>query len=461
MPPNGGEECDKNRFSETEEVFFAFLKEKLQRLNISQSPIRLNTMTNQLLLNITFPLFNDSLSVILNFGWVTLLVIFGILFWNFITVLIHELGHAFPSLLFTKDPVWVFVGTSNPNDKTAGFRLGRLNLSFVPLFMPVDAGVCYHTPAKKWLHRVIIVLGGTLFTFLSASVFMWWVYSNGMSDIWKFNAIFFLGLSGLQLVTNLYPRVIYESGDGGKAHVTDGQHFLLLLREKFGAKDYQELYRLHTEGKNEEAIKYLSEWRKDNKVTRRMYDLGKEVYNGNKQWLEVLSLTDDFAGTDFSLLKRDDYEAIGNAYFETDAFRNALRCFEKVHFFDPFNPASFKKIAKTYHALGNLREAEVAYNNALEIFPNDAIAHIQMSFVKQGMRKVEDAHEHFARAIELNPKSPHINYFAAKFLLENNQYERAEESLSVSRKGGGEKLFSDFLELEKAIKIKNNGFEEG
>jgi len=412
-------------------------------------------------LNITFPILTDSFSFILNFAWVAIIVIFGILFWNFITVLIHELGHAFPSLLFTKDPVWVFVGTSNPNDRTSGIRIGRLNLSFVPLFIPVDAGVCYHSPAQKWLHKVIIVLGGTLFTFISASIFMWWVYANEMSDFWKFNAIFFLGLSALQLVTNLYPRVIYESGDGGKAHVTDGQHFLLLLREKFGAKEYQELYKLHSEGKKSEATKYLTDWRKENKVNRRMYDLGKEVYSEDKQWLEILFLTDDFANSDLSRLKRDDYEMIGNAYFETDAFQNALRCFEKVQFFDPFNPEPFKNIARTYQAMGNLRDAEIAYNNALEIFPTDAIAHIKMSFVKRGMRKIEEAHSHFAEAIDLNPKSPRVNYFAAKFLLENNEYEKSAGHFAVAKEGGGERLFSDFLELEKAIKLKNNGFDEG
>ena len=415
-------------------------------------------MIDELLLNITFPLVNDFLSFILNFGWVVLLAIFGILFWNFFTVLIHELGHAFPSLLFTKDPVWVFVGTSNPNDKTFGFRLGRLNLSFIPLFLPIDAGVCYHSPAKKWIHRVIIILGGVLFTFLSASIFMWWVYSNEMSDFWKFNAIFFLGLSGLQLVTNLYPRVIYDAGDGGKAHVTDGQHFLFLLREKFANKDYQKVYKLYSDGKTKEASKSLTEWRKNNKVNRQMYKLGKEVYSADKQWLEILSITDDFAGDDLSLLKRDDYEAIGNAYFETDAFRNALRCFEKVHYFDPLNPETFKKIAKTQEALGNLRDAEIAYSNALDRFPNDAIAHIKMSFVKRGMRKTGEARTHFTRAIELNPKSPHINYFAAKYLLEDNEYEKAANFIALSKEGGGETLFSDFLELEKAIKIRDNGF---
>jgi hypothetical protein len=111
-------------------------------------------MTIQLFFNISFPLLTDSVSKILDMGWAAIILVFGILFWNFITVFIHELGHALPSLLFTKDPVWVFVGTSNPNENTFGFRLGRLNLSFIPLFMPIDAGVCYHTPAQKWLHRV-------------------------------------------------------------------------------------------------------------------------------------------------------------------------------------------------------------------------------------------------------------------------------------------------------------------
>ena len=68
-----------------------------------------------------------------------------------------------------------------------------------------------------------------------------------------------------------------------------------------------------------------------------------------------------------------------------------------------------------------------------------------------------DAREHFARAIELNPKSPQINYFAAKFLLENNEYEKAKDFIALSKEGGGEQLFSDFSELEEAIKIRNLG----
>lgn len=408
-----------------------------------------------------FLLFSDSLSFLLNFGWVSILIISGILFWNFTTVFIHELGHAFPSLLFTKDPVWVFIGTSNPAEKTSDFRLGRLNISFVPLFIPIDAGVCYHSPPQKWLHKIIITLGGTLFTFFSASLFMWWIYTNEMSDFWKFNAIFFLGLSSLQLITNLYPRVISGSEDGGKLQVTDGQHFLLLLREKFGAKDYQELYKLQVDGHKSEATTYLSNWRKENKVNRRMYDLGKDIYREDKQWLEILSFTDEFARDDLSRLKREDYEAIGYAYFETDAFRNALRCFEKVHFFDPFNPESFKNIAKTYEALGNLREAEIAYAHAIAVNPNDAISHIKMSLVKRGMRKTGEARAHLSRAIEINPMSPHVNYLAAKSLLKNDEYEKAEEFLALAKEGGGAQIFSDFLELEKAIKIKNKGFEEG
>ena len=78
-----------------------------------------------------------------------------------------------------------------------------------------------------------------------------------------------------------------------------------------------------------------------------------------------------------------------------------------------------------------------------------------------GAPKTGEARAHLSRAIEINPMSPHVNYLAAKSLLKNDEYEKAEEFLALAKEGGGAQIFSDFLELEKAIKIKNKGFEEG
>src|ERR1700733_4247692 len=50
---------------------------------------------------------------------------------NFITILIHELGHAIPALLFTQKPVTIYAGTFG-DDTSQKFKFGRLTIFVRP-----------------------------------------------------------------------------------------------------------------------------------------------------------------------------------------------------------------------------------------------------------------------------------------------------------------------------------------
>ena len=58
-------------------------------------------------------------------GWIIFVI-----FTKIATTLIHELGHAIPSLLFTEQPVAIHVGSYGYEKNSFKMQLGRLTLYF-------------------------------------------------------------------------------------------------------------------------------------------------------------------------------------------------------------------------------------------------------------------------------------------------------------------------------------------
>ncbi len=61
------------------------------------------------------------------FGIVILMLATGLVIWP-ITVLLHELGHAIPALILTRQKVSIYIGSYGDPDKSLHFRIGLLEL---------------------------------------------------------------------------------------------------------------------------------------------------------------------------------------------------------------------------------------------------------------------------------------------------------------------------------------------
>jgi len=63
-----------------------------------------------------------------------------------LTTFIHEMGHAIPSLLYTKGIVTIYVGSYGDPDKSIHFTVGRLKVYFKYNPLLWDSGLCgYNT----------------------------------------------------------------------------------------------------------------------------------------------------------------------------------------------------------------------------------------------------------------------------------------------------------------------------
>lgn len=100
--------------------------------------------------------------------------------------------------------------------------------------------------------------------------------------------------------------------------------------------------------------------------------------------------------------------------------------YEKVLRLNSDDDATRRKIAETYIKSGRYGEALDHVERLLKKLPNDAELLTQAGWCLQAAGKHREAADHFAQAIQSNPK--HVPAYLAAAALQNNQYKNAEEA---------------------------------
>ncbi len=147
--------------------------------------------------------------------------------------LLHELGHALPSLLLTKDPVRIRLG--NSTDKPT-IKLGRLEICLGPTTS--FWGSCEFTSEGMSTARLIIItLGGPLTSLCLGALFLGWMFTSTLPwEIRLVTAVLFYANCRILLVS-IIPQT-FRAPNPHSQGVSDGLKILNLLSgEKNGRGD--------------------------------------------------------------------------------------------------------------------------------------------------------------------------------------------------------------------------------
>ncbi len=159
-----------------------------------------------------------------------LIIILSILIANPTTTLLHELGHAFATLLLTKAKrVDIYIG-SYGKKSPINFRVGKLYFHIIFAFF--KGGMCSAELGSNYVKRIIIVLAGPLFSFFTACLFALVAFDSDVHGVVKFYFFILVIWSGYSLYINLNPKRITETLD------SDGEQIRFLLRVKKRYSDY-------------------------------------------------------------------------------------------------------------------------------------------------------------------------------------------------------------------------------
>jgi hypothetical protein len=140
---------------------------------------------------------------------IALILLLGLAF--FVTVTIHELGHAIPALLMTRDEVTIFIGSfGNPYD-SFHVRIGRINFycKYNPLLWYKGCCLC-SDDYLSITQRIWFVAAGPITSILE-TVLTWLLISNLQHEDFLrivFGSIFVIspGATTYSLLPNPVPR---------------------------------------------------------------------------------------------------------------------------------------------------------------------------------------------------------------------------------------------------------------
>lgn len=149
-----------------------------------------------------------------------------------LTVLVHELGHALPALLFTAEPVNVFVGSYGNVKESKIVRRGRLSVYHrnLPIFW--KTGLCAHAPVGARWKDALIILGGPLASAALAVPGAILLFDPDMYATVRMMAFVIGGSAAFDFAFNIVPDVEPVPLHGGKTIYNDGYQLWQLFRGK-------------------------------------------------------------------------------------------------------------------------------------------------------------------------------------------------------------------------------------
>jgi len=162
---------------------------------------------------------------------IALALLLGLAF--FVTVTLHELGHAVLALLMTRDEVTIYIGSFGSPYNSFRVTIGRLNFycKINPLLW--YKGCCLCSTNYLSINRHIWYVAGGPIASVLATIGTWLLVSNLQEQAFLrivFGSIFVISL--LVTIYNLIPNPVPRYTPSGFAIYSDTYQILKLLRMK-------------------------------------------------------------------------------------------------------------------------------------------------------------------------------------------------------------------------------------
>ena len=377
--------------------------------------------------------------------------ILAIMLLRSVTTIFHELGHAIPALIFTKEQVKVYIGSYGDDYKTKSFSLGRLQFFFRLNLMDWKIGMCTHKASTSRWQNIIIILGGPIASIL-ISIPLVIALLNVALPQWLFYLLLcFVFGAIIDFFVNIIPNEY--SSIYGRAVYSDGTQLIRELALLSSSKEYLEVLEMVQLEKYQQAIDRCHLLHTQQKMETGIYDLHIRSLVQMNQYDEALEVYQTKRAS--AKLKNDDYFLVGTIYMKMENYQEAIKYFDHCFVTDGMNPKLLSNMSKCHINLGNyrfaLRDAIAAIHNdetLLEPYINKGIALIKL-------KEYQGAYHCLHFALENDEQDPRIPFYLGLLYEENNKplvayefYQKADE-LNCKEHGLAYRMEMLRLEIER------------
>lgn len=364
-------------------------------------------------------------------------------------VILHELGHAIPAILLTRQPVTVYIGSYGKEEGSRKFSIGKLEVRFEPKML-WNNGLCVPSATEIPItHIMIYTLLGPLLPFVvGASLFAGVIFYDFSTEVTVFAALFFL-IGTFDLFVNLVPTTRPTTLESGKIVYNDGQSIKMCLAQiKYGTH-YIDALNFYGEGEFRKALDAFGQMRDKHIEKPNILRYIGFCQINLKQY--------DAALETLKRLKRnghaepDDYCNMGYAAGQNGDLEKSVQYFRKAIRINPKHKHSLNNIGYYLNELGRFEEAIGWLDQSIAVDPDFSYPYNNRGLAKIKLGQLDAGLADVGKSLELEADNGYAYRNIGIYHMEKREFAEARINFEKAKKIDPETPNIDAL-LDEAIK---------
>lgn len=312
-----------------------------------------------------------------------------------LTVLIHELGHGLPALLFTTEKVQIYIGSYGDPSKSLHITIGRLEIYFK--YNPIlwNHGLCVPKSDNISINKnIVITLFGPIISLLFGISSILIAFAGNLHGSLKMISVFFLVSSFIDFFLNIIPNKTPTRLYDGAIVYNDGQQLKQLIKYKSFPTQFNSGVKHYNNKEFEKAsihfIKIIDQGLADEMI----YRLAISSNLQSKNYESALLIQEMFDKA--YNLNSDDYSNSALIKSNLEKYEDALIDYQKSLEKNPQNKYSLNNLGYTYNLINEFQKAIIEFDKAIELEPefayaynNRGLAKIKLGYEKEGLMDIE------------------------------------------------------------------------
>lgn len=339
-----------------------------------------------------------------------------------ITVLLHELGHAIPALLFTRKEVTIYIGSYGDAHKSFALKTGRLTSWFKYNPFQWWWGLCQADCSNmSFPQQAIYTAGGTFFSFITAAAFFYIAFAFNMHGSLKLLCVFAFASALFDIFLNFTPRV-HRNADGTVLY-SDGHNLWQLIMIQRFTKEYATGIQLYNNKAYEQSAIIFEQLLSKGLINEQIYRLAGSsylfcrTYNKVTQFYQALS--------NQCQLNADDLYCLGLAHLHNGVIDDAERCLQQSLTLQPDNAYTLNAIGYLLTTQHRYPEAIVLLDKAISLDPSYSYAYNNRGHARMETGLLEEGLADIQYSLELDKDNPYAYRNLGIYHLLKQEHEKA------------------------------------
>lgn len=314
-----------------------------------------------------------------------------------IVVILHELGHAIPAIILTKQEVSIYIGSYGNPKKSINFKIGLLDVWLSYEMLSWRNGLCIPSAKDISINKQIIyVLFGPICSSIFASIFLYFSFFQELNDTYLLFLVIFFAISVVDLFGNLRPNTKPIELFNGTVTYNDGYTLSKLFKYRKFSNQYTEAIDLFNKKEYNKSINLFDYFLKVKLKDENIYRLNVSANMQIKNFERAKILFDDYE-KEFNLTS-DDYSNGGLIYSKLNLNEKSLDFYDKSLELNAKNVYSLNNKGFALILLEKYSEAIPFFDKAIEIdelfaysYNNRGLSKIKTGKVTEGLLDIENS----------------------------------------------------------------------